>query len=212
MRFVLEILDPCTECAKQKLEFDAVEANEVGAILAIPDFDPSVTYELDETELSKLAAGFSIALCGNEKWGVLRERIWLDDLPYQVHTNRELYMMLEGTKPFASFVGEYPPNPDVEEVPDRLFDKYVKDDKFIKREFIELRPHGRALGLRRVLYSLPGESWRIDAYIVLLQTACKTGWNESLERMEGSLLGYEEWQIDAYFSVVKAREKQRKMR
>jgi hypothetical protein len=201
------MLDPCTECSTQKLEFEVMEASEVGALLAIPDFDPNVTYELDERELRKLAKRFSLALSGNETWGALRGRRWLDDLPYQIHTNRELYMMLEGTKPFASFVGEYPPNPEIEEIPDRLFDPYVTTGKFIKREFIELRPHGRALGLRRVLYSLPSESWRIDAYIVLLQTASKTGWNESLERMEGSLLGYEEWQNDAYFSALKAREK-----
>lgn len=43
----------------------------------------------------------------------------------------------------------------------------------------------------------------------LLQTACKTGWDESLERMEGSLLGYEEWQIDPYFSALNVREKKR---
>ncbi len=207
MRFVLEILDPCTECSIQNLEFEVTEAREVCALLAIPVFDPDGTYELDETELRKLAKRFSLVLSGNETWGVLRGRRWFDDLPYQIHTNRELHMMLEGTKPFASFVGEYPPNIETEEIPDRLFDPYVFDAKFVKREFIELTPHGRAIGLRRVLYSLPSESWRIDAYIVLLQTASKTGWNESLERMEGSLLGYEEWQNDAYFSALKAREK-----
>ena len=39
--------------------------------------------------------------------------------------------------------------------------------------------------------------WRIDAYLLLHQTAIKTGWREGFERMEGSFLGYKEWQNDA---------------
>jgi hypothetical protein len=52
------------------------------------------------------------------------------------------------------------------------------------------------MGTRRVLYALPGEQWRIDAYLLLWKTAKEAGWNEGFERMEGSLLGYEDWEND----------------
>jgi hypothetical protein len=32
----------------------------------------------------------------------------------------------------------------------------------------------------------------------LYKTAAKANWNEGLERLEGTLLGYEEWQDDAF--------------
>ena len=54
--------------------------------------------------------------------------------------------------------------------------------------------HGQRIGRRRVLYALPSQQWRIDAYLLLYETAEKSGWNEDLERMEGTLLGYEGWQ------------------
>jgi hypothetical protein len=50
--------------------------------------------------------------------------------------------------------------------------------------------------MRRVLYALRGEEWRIDAYILMRKTADKSGWNEGFERLEGSLLGYLDWQND----------------
>jgi hypothetical protein len=43
-----------------------------------------------------------------------------------------------------------------------------------------------------VFYALPGQEWRIEALILLLKTAEVTGWNEGFERMERSLLGYED--------------------
>jgi hypothetical protein len=55
---------------------------------------------------------------------------------------------------------------------------------------------GQRIGIRRVLYALPGEEWRIDAYLLLWKTAEKSGWNERFARLEGTLLGYEDWQND----------------
>jgi hypothetical protein len=49
-----------------------------------------------------------------------------------------------------------------------------------------------------VLYALPGEEWRIDAYLQLWETFKKTGWTAEMEREEGTLLGYEDWQNDIH--------------
>lgn len=47
------------------------------------------------------------------------------------------------------------------------------------------------------MYAKKQEEWRIEAYILLRNTWKKSGWSEALERMEDSLLGYEEWQNDS---------------
>jgi hypothetical protein len=43
---------------------------------------------------------------------------------------------------------------------------------------------------------LTDQSWRIDAYLSMQQAAALAGWNEALERLQGSLLGHEDWQSD----------------
>jgi hypothetical protein len=204
MKFILQILDPSTECPTRELGFEVDDPLLLGEVLGASDFDTEAAYDLDASELARLSKAYALPLHRGETCGRLRIRCWFDDLPYQIHTDRELALMLAGMKPLASFVGVYPPDPRFEEIPERLFDPYVNAGKFIKREFVELSRNTRGRGLHRILYSLARESWRIDAYILLLQTAGKTGWNEALERMEGSLLGYDEWQNDAYFAARKA--------
>lgn len=113
--------------------------------------------------------------------------------PYPIHTNRELELMLEGKKPFAAFVDVHPKNHDAEVIPEKDFAPYVEKGTFVRHEHITFGlPHGT----RRVLYALPNEQWRIHAHLLLWETADKIGWNEGFERMEGRLLGYEEWQND----------------
>ena len=102
-------------------------------------------------------------------------------------------MMLEGKKPLAAFCDVYPRNHNVEVIPEKDFAPYIEKGTFIKREHITT---GLPCGMRRVLYALPDEEWRINAYLLLWETAEKAGWSEGFERIEGRLLGYEEWQID----------------
>jgi hypothetical protein len=125
-----------------------------------------------------------------------------DDLPYTVHTGRELAMMLAGTKPLAAFVDDYPSLHGLYVIPEREFEPHVASGRIVKREqIVPPAPdapvvQGQRMGRRRVLYALPSEQWRIDAYLLLWKTAEKSGWNEGFERIEGSLLGYEDWQND----------------
>jgi hypothetical protein len=55
---------------------------------------------------------------------------------------------------------------------------------------------------RHALYALPGEVWRIDAYIAMWKQAAESGWSEELERLEGHLLGYEDWQNDLNIATL----------
>jgi hypothetical protein len=68
---------------------------------------------------------------------------------------------------------------------------------------------GQATGTWRiVLYASKGHEWRINAYILLYQIAAKAGWSEGFERMQGSLLGYEEWQNDVFIEKIYKRARQ----
>jgi hypothetical protein len=123
---------------------------------------------------------------------------------YDIHTNRELEFMLERGKPFAHFCDDYPSEPNEDIIPELAFAPYVESGIFEKREYVEPligrahsdHPHIR--GIRYVLYARACEAWRIDAYIMLKNAAARAGWSEGFERLEGALLGYEEWQTDAH--------------
>jgi hypothetical protein len=114
--------------------------------------------------------------------------------PYVIHTNRELELMLQGTKPLAAFSEVLELSYDEWIIPEKAFAPHVARGAIVKREHIFAGPLDRKS--RSVLYALPNEEWRIDAYLLMWEVAQKSGWNESMERMEGRLLGYEEWQCD----------------
>jgi hypothetical protein len=200
-RFVLEAIDPSTECPTSDVAFDVDDIDELCRIIGIDTavFNSSAEYELHERDLSELKSRYMIAFEPGSR--AIRLRCWLplDDLPYKVHTGRELALMLDGNKPLSYFSGQYPPNPEVEEIPERLFDPYVAERRFAKRECVT-SALGRAA--RIVMYALPHQEWRIDAMILLLETAAKSGWSEGFERMQGSLLGYEDRQNDIYIERI----------
>ena len=79
---------------------------------------------------------------------------------------------------------------------------YVAAGRFIKRVQHGIRIKGLGPEHRRVFYAQPGEEWRIDAYILMKKVAERSGWGEALERMEGSLLGYEDWQNDVFIKTL----------
>jgi len=126
------------------------------------------------------------------------------DVPYELHTNRELEFMLSRAKPLAHFSGGHPYEPDDELIPRADFAPYVADGTFEHREFVLLEsgpPPPRAPQIRggiHVFYARPSEAWRIDAFIAMITIAQTTGWSEGFERLEGLLLGYSESQCDAH--------------
>ena len=120
-----------------------------------------------------------------EPWHRLRE------LPYLVQTGFELPLMLEGRKPLAVFgdaaawLEKYL----------SAFDPFVADGRIVKRviDRSDILPDSI-----EVYFVLPGEEWRIDAYIDLFKEAAKSGWSEAMERRQGVLLGYTDWENDCW--------------
>jgi hypothetical protein len=119
----------------------------------------------------------------------------LRSLPYLLHTNRELGLMLRGTKPLAFF--SYIDGNEVDCVLRymRMFDRHVAAGRFGKRE--QISPVNGLL-YRQVFYTLPNEGWRVDAMLELL--ALPGAWSNERERRYGALLGYEDWQNDVWLS------------
>ena len=123
---------------------------------------------------------------------------WLRQLPYLVHTNRELGLMLKGIKPLACFTDIIDQEPDICIRYWRMFDRHVGLGRLVKREVIEACPGAPQWEYRRLLYALPGHEWRVDAMLTLLNEP--GAWSDSRERRFGELLGYEGWQIDYWLT------------
>jgi hypothetical protein len=122
----------------------------------------------------------------------------LRDLPYLLHTNRELGLMLRGTKPLAYFVHVLGTEPECVLRYYRLFDRHVALGRFVRREAFDTAPELPGRVQKRVLYSLPEQEWRIDAMLALV--ALPGSWTRGRERKFGELLGYEEWQNDHWLT------------
>ena len=209
-RFVLEAIDQKTECVTSDISFEVSDIAELYRMIGInaAEFDAGAVYALQLRDLVQLKSRFKIAFEPEAGYVRLRHSNPLDDLPYKIHTGRELTLMLEGGKPLASFSGQYPLASDFEEIPERLFDPYVGQGHFIKREYVMLADYSgpalqrAGLRMRIVMYALPHQEWRINAMTLLMESAVKCGWNEGFERMQGSLLGYEDWQNDIFIEKI----------
>jgi hypothetical protein len=120
------------------------------------------------------------------------------ETPYLIHTNFELLLMLDGRKPFSMFGISYPTEEGEDEI-ESLFEPHVQAGqikKFVRIEQFESPIKGAQNrvydGIRHLFYTLPGEEWRVEAHR-LVKDQLKFGrWNYTLERLEGTLLGYTE--------------------
>lgn len=203
-RFILHAIDPSLGCPALEAMFEVADLETLRPLLgedAAVDEELRHTYILDLSELRAIAERFEVAFDpeGRECW--LSRARSISDVPYLVHTGYELLLMLDGVKPFARFAIEYPVVGDVFQE-DALFEPHVRSGLLVKREIDEpfdrpIRSHGRTFeGVRKVFYALRGEEWRIDAYILLERQLDHGPWNDTLERLDGSLLGYTDKQND----------------
>ena len=124
----------------------------------------------------------------------------LRQLPYLVHTNRDLGLMLKGIKPLAYFSDTVGREPDICIRYWRMFDRHVAAGRLIKRRVVEPWPGLPHLKSFRLLYALPGHDWRIDAMLDLWNEPGP--WSNDRERRFGELLGYEDWQNDYWLKHV----------
>ncbi len=205
-KFVIEIFDPETGSIKADYEFGLKDVAMLCKIIDpdSSDITPGVVYHLEMNEVEKIKQEFGIAFKADDlPSGIdVTIRSWRisDGLPYKVHTNRELFLMLKNEKPFAAFTEYWPNNTGYEYIPEKYFQPYVTAGLFEKREYIDISTSERKT--RFVFFAAKGQEWRIDAYILLNKVSQKVGWNEGFERMQGTLLGYDDSQNDIYIETI----------
>ena len=202
-RFFLQAIDPHYGCVVLEAMFVVGDVGELRALLGpVADGDPELRWDywLEENDLAAISERYGVAFDGDGREVMLDRWHPLRAVPYVVHTNNELFLLLDGTKKFARIGLEYPPLRHDDEA---LFDGHVAAGVLHKE--VELCPFAKTIrtkdgrsfdGSRYVYYTLKGEEWRIQAWKLLAASFEKTGWNETYERLEGMLFGYEEWQMD----------------
>jgi hypothetical protein len=196
---VLEAFSKDTECIIERIDFDSEESKEILSLLNV-EIAMGEQYVLTVDAAEQVKKIRNVTGIPSESEVILRRRIFTDDLPYLVHTNRELDMMLSGKKPLAVFCDTYPA--ECYFAPENKFEPYIKAGRFVKRVAISELQGGTAL--RWTLFAQSVEAWRIDAYLLLQEVAATIGWSNSLVWLEGSLLGYTNEENSLYLA---AREK-----
>jgi hypothetical protein len=203
-RFVLEAVDLTTQCIVWDAQFGLLNPQVLANLIEVPSISLHRSYFLDPEHINKINAMFGLSFEITTLMEItIRQAEPIDQLPYKVHTNRELILMLAGEKPLASFMGS-PAVADCWEIPEKYFDPYVAEGRLRKHDERLSKPDGRTrnAAVRHVLYALNGEEWRINEYRSLLQRANMEGWSELLTRKQGSLLGYADWQNDAFIEMI----------
>jgi hypothetical protein len=109
--------------------------------------------------------------------------------------------MLAGRKPLAMFYALTHELPWEELIPEEAFRPHVEAGLF-SREDLDLEttaPDGAPVVVRYVFYAALGQEWRIQVMSVLKRgLSAGGGWNETCERVEGTLLGYSDDENDAH--------------
>jgi hypothetical protein len=215
-RFVLQAFDPDHGSPAFEAMFVAERPEELRALLgSAADGDPELEmlYTLDPVEVTAIVSRFDVPFDPQGRETCLYKWTQRREAPYLTHTGYELALMIDGRKKFARMGGDhYPPDRHWNE--DR-FDHYVAQGLLHKEVLLEKfdkpyrRKDGQVFeGLRTVFYTLKGEEWRIPAWKLVSKGSGGEGWNETLERLEGMLFGYEDWQNDWWIDDLRKRRHQ----
>lgn len=197
--FILEAIDehllnPCLAT-----RFRTADLAKIKSVLAIDDQDDPLlekTYSLLPDEAHALCGAFDLQFdCGNRDVFLFKDRFLWANSPYLFHTGYELPLLLDGRKKLAFFWFDSDDDSSFDSQLKARFDHYVAEGALHTEEDLHSLPDtpGRRVG--DFYYTPKGEEWRIPA-IKLIRRASKAagGWNEFSERLEGMLMGYEDWQ------------------
>lgn len=91
-RFVIVFVDPVTRCICDEF---TIETADVSGLSNIVDpgggsMHPSAKYYLDDHDLDQIESLLGIHIDRSSREAHLRSWIFIDELPYKVHTNRSL--------------------------------------------------------------------------------------------------------------------------
>lgn len=189
--FFLQSIDPTTNCYTNEVAFEVEEINELLNIANLEKAELLDGYYLGFDMANVIIDRFNVNFVVDDNPVRLRKWISYDQLTYKTHTGRELLMMLQEYKPLSVFSLDYEEN-FIEEM---YFEPYVENGYLTKVEYyIQRLSKNRGDPFdyieRNILYARKCEEWRIDAYLMMINTAIEQGFDLGLERMQGALLGY----------------------
>jgi hypothetical protein len=125
------------------------------------------------------------------------------------HEGRELALMLEGKKHLSYFFLEAGIEREI--FPEDEFDSLVASGFLAKDERVEMiiSPEtGKETNVRNILYATASEAWRIQAMrsVQDIYRRMGPGWRPDLERVIGSLLGYDPEHVEAFIERLARRK------
>ena len=189
-RLIVEQIDQVTKSILSEWPIAPEQEVVLGHFLGA-DLSKMEYWDCHEIDAPQMKALSGILDLGNGVTGRGRLRRFrpLDELPYKVHTGRELLLMLEGKKPIAVFSSP-------EEMGDQPFQEYVDRGYLELHEFRVKTKDGEYMNY--LAYTRIDEGWRAGIFAILKDAGVKSGWSEGMERIEGRILGYEDWQNDVF--------------
>lgn len=212
-RFILQAFDPEYGHPAFETMFTVERLDDLRAVIgeaAADDPELEMYYTLDPGDVEALNRRFGLAFDPGGREAALSKWVVSREPPYLVHTGFELVLMLDGQKQFARMGGEF--FPPYRHAGEEFFDRVVSQGKLHREVELERfdAPQtwrdGRIVeGLRTVYYTRLGEEWRIPAWKLISKAASKSGWNDTFERLEGMLFGYEDWQNDWWIEHLRLR-------
>jgi hypothetical protein len=124
------------------------------------------------------------------------------------HEGRELELMLEGKKHLSYFYLEVGIERSV--FPEDEFDLQVAKGLLVKDVRVEesVSPEtGEMTSWRNILYATIREAWRIPAMRMIqdIYQRVRPGWRPDLERVKGSLLGYDPQDVEMFVERLTQR-------
>lgn len=187
--FLLKFLAPETGCSAHEVRFTAPVEDIAKFLDTDSNHLENHIFWLDDEALDQLSQMLAAALPRPDGEVMLCRPHPIDATPYLVHTNFELPLMLDGRKPLSVFLDAV--SSESLAATRSHFNRHVEAGTVIER-VVPLTMGG--VDFTHVLYSLPGEEWRFEAYIELM--ARERPWTDEMERELGSLLGYSDAQCD----------------
>jgi hypothetical protein len=189
-----ELLYPCLAT-----RFQTTDQEKLRRALSIDGTeDPLIEgiYTLSSQEAASLCEAFGLNFDHGQRDVVLfKDHEKWSSCPYLFHTGYELPLLLQGRKKLG-FMHFDSHNDDSQRLKAR-FDHYVAEGMLHAEEeiFDVGDKSNRRVGT--IYYTTKGEEWRIRTLMLIRRNSGAAGrWTEIHERLEGTLMGYEDWQND----------------
>ena len=192
----VDVYDEATGFVLHEVYLENFEGNKLPEYIRekIQDVEANRSEPLDRTRLMEHP---EFMVFGKWDKSPIRLRHESSVLPYRIHGGRELDLMLKGRKPLSVFSH-------VEAASDlSIFLSEYFEPLVGRGELVSARLDGDGSAAPTSMFALPNEAWRFEAYRLMADTARATNWNDALERIEGSLLGYTLEQNNQWISYRK---------